>query len=590
MTPIRISCGSSGIELKEGDAGRLGLPAVVAAYERLGFAPCVSTPAWGLSRASHLAHGHSGQLAALLALVKAQHLGCELRHAIGRDATVWASARITADLRLERPVLESVGGPVGSGLGAAFDEKVQAFLKSRAWCFVCAEDDANRVRDRIVPREQIVSLDALDARLEAGELGAVARLVVAVRAWELARLVRLLFDGIAPEKADATVLAIRVRQGADVDAVIRRVASAPRVMEVHFCEGDRASLVVAVFRSLDEAFLQATAMSCDADMSASAQLALRSGRLDWDRRGPRGPLFREALELAVVASSGVVAVTASEITQLRDGGRPPRGWLLGREGRSGALGGVDVYALSAAPDTPTISLDALSGQPRSTLAVIIACGLTLSRLPLGLIAAGLIAEARYGVALRVYVAGIITDVLDGFIARQLNGETAWGKRYDGVLDTAFYWIATIGFVVGGMARGDPLVRAALPLLLVLATLAVTFWFEPYSEFYKYRSLVNRCWVVWCILPRLAWNESDVTLVVMLGLIGLIGGIYEWRVTQEEIASGRRGRGWRRSPVAPLAAYHRVLVRLQRATSTIGDSIRYTKSHRRINDEEEEVAR
>lgn len=558
-----ILCGLTGERLSYEAAASLGIPSVLSAFARLNIAPLSPTIVWTLSISPTLAHGHSGQLSALFALVKSQCRGSSLRRALGRGAVIWASAKVSLDQTMERALVNPLGDAGKDHDSRHFDKKVSAFLMSDAEYFFCAEEDADRVRGRLINRDAIVSLDRFTEIMESGKGVDQSHTIVSLQPWDLLRLVHVLFDKIPSAESDATVMVLRVEAEA-ASAIVRRVGTAGKAEDLFVRHADASAFVFAIFRSLDVAVMSATALASDSTFSADTRIALRTGRLSWDHRTPQCALFREAMQLAALGMSGVVVVSASELVRLRDAGRPLRGWLLGRRALAGEHGRSDVYALASSNDAPALSLDAIGDHPRSVLAVVLACGLTLSRLPLGGAAAWLLVQGQYGIALRLYVAGIVTDVLDGFIARSLNGETAWGKRYDGVIDTAFYWVVTLGFVVGGVVRGESLLNASLPLILVLVTLAATFWFEPYSEFYKYRSLVNRSWVLLCLLPRLSWNDADVMLVVLLGLMGLIGVVYEWKETQKEIASGWRGRGWRRSPVAPLAAYHRMLLSAQRA--------------------------
>lgn len=571
VEPNHFTCEGTGESLTPSEMARFGLGAVESAFAILMARTKSATVCWNVSAPPDAVHGLSGQLAAMLALVHAEVPRARLRRELSAAGEIWASARVVTGALAGRVLIGEVGGPPDSKEGAAFDRKVEEAMNGRARILLCALSDALRVRGRLVSADRVLTLDAFCAVLEDPRPSPAASRLVALRPWELERLCATLWDRLFPTRAEEMTVVIArpptdgsvpTREGAQaIDAAVERLGGCVglRHLLVPHASGHPA-LVLGCFTTPADALRGAVALATEGVTASRCAVGLRSGVARWAGRHLLGDLVDDALQLSAEVSPGGISTSEVEVARLISAGMLVRGRLQSARRLRARDGQYRMFSLSASHDAPVLLRDALHSLPHSRLGAAVACAFTLSRIPLGLLTAWLLIRGDVASALRVYVIGLGTDVVDGLVARKLNGETAWGKQYDGVIDTAFYWTATLGFVLARVAQGS-LLGGSLPLVLTLLTLALTFWFEPYSEWYKYRGLANRSWVLVCMLPYLDASR-DLTLLLLLGFIGVVGVAYEWNNTQQEIAWGLRGRGWRRSVMVPLPRHHRLLCAVQ----------------------------
>ena len=73
--------------------------------------------------------------------------------------------------------------------------------------------------------------------------------------------------------------------------------------------------------------------------------------------------------------------------------------------------------------------------------------LTASRIFLAPVFAWLIYTSRWQLALLVFAIAIITDLVDGYVARRFKQETALGKLLDPVADKVFFGVGTIVIIL-----------------------------------------------------------------------------------------------------------------------------------------------
>lgn len=116
---------------------------------------------------------------------------------------------------------------------------------------------------------------------------------------------------------------------------------------------------------------------------------------------------------------------------------------------------LDRYARAALEPATSRAATALAGVGVS------AGALTATGLVLGLAAAGAAADARWGVALTLWLVSRLADGLDGPVARHRGADSDRGGFFDIVADFTVYG----GFVVG-CAIGQPGARLALLVLLL----------------------------------------------------------------------------------------------------------------------------
>ncbi|RUL88968.1 CDP-diacylglycerol--glycerol-3-phosphate 3-phosphatidyltransferase [Tautonia sociabilis] len=81
-------------------------------------------------------------------------------------------------------------------------------------------------------------------------------------------------------------------------------------------------------------------------------------------------------------------------------------------------------------------------------------GLSVSRLFLGASALGLIHAGMFGWALVLFLLAAITDTLDGYVARLLHQETAFGRQLDPMIDKLLI-AAVLIFLVAVPGGGVP---------------------------------------------------------------------------------------------------------------------------------------
>ncbi len=170
--------------------------------------------------------------------------------------------------------------------------------------------------------------------------------------------------------------------------------------------------------------------------------------------------------------------------------------------------------------------------------------LSLVRPALGLVAAVLLLRGRAVEALAVYALGIVTDVLDGWLARRLRGGTSWGKDLDGITDSVMNLFAFGAVVVVGIRELEVWFLAA-GTALVLLWVGTRLFTHKHSVIAKLRSGITRSVLYVAIAATLPspWNWAGLALgALMLA----VGGSYELGVTRRDLDTGRRplvGKGW-----------------------------------------------
>jgi phosphatidylglycerophosphate synthase len=163
--------------------------------------------------------------------------------------------------------------------------------------------------------------------------------------------------------------------------------------------------------------------------------------------------------------------------------------------------------------------------------------LTLIRLPLGFLVAVLYWRESFRMALWIYLLAQVTDVLDGFAARALNGTSGFGRELDQYADAGFHLIAGIGMVAHAADQDEIGVLIALGSA-VAATAVAQIFFGAHTAIAKYVSGGIRVIVFLVLLVHVPPSR---TLEAASGVgLAAVAAVYEWGITQREIAVGGRG--------------------------------------------------
>lgn len=173
--------------------------------------------------------------------------------------------------------------------------------------------------------------------------------------------------------------------------------------------------------------------------------------------------------------------------------------------------------------------------------------LTLSRFPLGVIAAALLYYGKYTAGLAVYILALGTDAADGYLARKANCESNWGREWDRRADMFMNLVVTVGFIAGAYFVKKSTWWALGPLMTAGGLMLVTLpFFGRHSAASKLRSGVIRFIMLGFIFARMKWNFDAVCLLVILASFGLPAIAHEINVTKEEVRTGKRR--WFKSPI------------------------------------------
>jgi phosphatidylglycerophosphate synthase len=182
--------------------------------------------------------------------------------------------------------------------------------------------------------------------------------------------------------------------------------------------------------------------------------------------------------------------------------------------------------------------------PIATLTSLVPNALTFSRPLLAFLAMAAVIAGMATAPFWLYIVALVTDVLDGMMARALHATTQSGKEYDRWCDILANGLAGLGIAIRSMEEGDHTVLAFIGLmLLVMAVMRI--WMRAPSLVAKARSGLFRG-----VLIVLYWNRLPNGQGLAAGLtavaLAVIGGVYELGVMAHEHAARRRTWFGRRS--------------------------------------------
>lgn len=173
--------------------------------------------------------------------------------------------------------------------------------------------------------------------------------------------------------------------------------------------------------------------------------------------------------------------------------------------------------------------------------------LTLSRIPLGMIVATLFFFGSLSDGFGFYALALMTDVLDGYLARKMKCTSDWGRVWDRLADMIMNALSFAGYVLGAFFIWGKPITAFAPLFaiggLMLATLP---FFRRHSAASKLRSGIIRFLLIGFVAANIAWTPMNIFVVIALAIFGTPAVIHELRLTLEEVRSGERR--WFKSPL------------------------------------------
>jgi len=511
--------------LNDSEVISLGLDRVPLALQRLPgirLDPDAKT-SWAISPHPRSLHGSSAQLSAALTYLASNAKEQKgVRPPFANVPRIWATGEI---LDIGDGILHvgSVGGTTSNAAGEAFDRKLEAFLRSEDALFVCTAKDVESAA--IVSRPRVVSLDEF-VRFTDSESPTRAT-VVALEEHQLVRFLSVLFPGLF----DGFILyapVVHIEQRSNdafqlLDEVLRRHERGVRHSEPWDDCGR-----TAIFASPDHA---------------------AAFGVDLFRRSTK---FAAAIHLEEIQLNGLKAA-GTHVDLVRDWARLAKsGQLLaleplvrrlstkpqGHELPSPPLAGPAVFDVS--PDRHPYEINVQT--PFSPTAARMAKRLTISRAFLGLAAGTAFAFGWFMGGLGLYVIGLLTDVLDGLVARQWNGVTAWGKSWDGIVDMLFNALSTIGFVFGAIfVWADPWAAMWLALGTAVPVAASRPWIPPGSRAAKCRSGLIRCAIIGCALPQLPPGSQVAAAIGLLPFL-VVAAVYEVWVMSRDTSNGAN-KGW-----------------------------------------------
>ena len=145
--------------------------------------------------------------------------------------------------------------------------------------------------------------------------------------------------------------------------------------------------------------------------------------------------------------------------------------------------------------------------------------LSFSRIPLSL--AMLFLTGHPAAFLIVYAVAGLTDVLDGFLARRMGWETAFGAKLDGFADIAFM-LAMLGVVFGemrGVLRFKPYLIAGVAVVAALKLVNLCFTKRKFNQWSTMHTLANKYTAVpfYCIVPYCVWFQTAPNALIMMFL-------------------------------------------------------------------------
>jgi len=152
--------------------------------------------------------------------------------------------------------------------------------------------------------------------------------------------------------------------------------------------------------------------------------------------------------------------------------------------------------------------------------------ISLLRIPLGLLLFYGIVQENILTAFLAFLLGVVTDVLDGYIARKYNHETKFGAILDPVCDKFFVIMGIIavfylrivpyGFLVLFFSR--ELIQLVMLAYMKILHATMSDWKAIWSS--KITTALQYITIMWLFLE---WNYSEV-LFLAIGVLGIISGI------------------------------------------------------------------
>jgi len=176
----------------------------------------------------------------------------------------------------------------------------------------------------------------------------------------------------------------------------------------------------------------------------------------------------------------------------------------------------------------------------------IVSALTLSRFPLGMLAAALLFLGGLNDGFAIYAVALATDALDGPLARRFECTSDWGRDWDRRADMFLNFLAFAGYEFGAYCIWGTPWTALAPLIAIGGIMLVTLpFFRRHSAASKLRSGVIRVLLVGFVAVNMDWNPYGAFLIAFVALFGIPAMIHEFKLTADEVRAGERR--WFKSP-------------------------------------------
>lgn len=502
------------------DLGLFAIPAFIGSIHGLRVHREHSVPAWSVSGDHLLVRGPSAHLAALLAAIDRRRSG-ETRKSSMIGSRVWASAglRSAADGSV---VVRSIGGAPKDQSYFDLGSKLRAFLCSSDMLFLLAAADAVALqRDPDMPKFTLLSLDQFIARMARQEVE-LEKIVLGVEEFELPRLLATLFRGIFESQTiPVTVLC------SDHASSIRHAGELTGHLHSESVDNFRISLYLHPSVAFD-------ATRSIAAANPHAKVVLLQRDLCVDRFTLERTAVRQFTTLLATAQAGRFLVDES-VARALVSVRELRGRYLGVVRVGEFSDRVRMYSLTHDQSSSVLRSVAMTPYRWSPVAMAVAWLFTLARVPLGVVVADRLMHWKLTTALSFYSLGLFTDVFDGWIAREFQGETTAGKHFDPIVDMLFNALSVLGLVWGLATLRAGVAAVVFPIVFTAGLVLISrWWVLPGSGLAKVRSGVIRLFLALFIVSRLSWSEADRIIVGALVCLAIVAGIYELKVLQQAI--------------------------------------------------------
>ena len=167
--------------------------------------------------------------------------------------------------------------------------------------------------------------------------------------------------------------------------------------------------------------------------------------------------------------------------------------------------------------------------------------LSLTRIPLAVIIAILAAKHSWTAAFLILLAAGITDVLDGWIAKQFSMETKSGELFDMIGDLAMTVGALVGLLVAQKVSWNIVIVMAIILVAVQFINSFLIKTVLFTHFGKWFMPCYFLLVLWMLIIRYAWLALGTMTFGFFAVSMLIVTIWLVRLKRHRFAEWFNGK-------------------------------------------------